>query len=106
MFGEVRNVSANVKLFDRGQLKAFVDLTITLTTGEITLFGFRVIHDGVKAPWVANPTISYEKGGKTLNKSIVEMSRSLQPIFLRLILDEYKKCLELQKGHNLVPGAS
>ena len=86
-------MSAAVKLFERGQLRAFVDITFTLPCGEMTISGFRVIQNGTKAPWVANPSISYQKDGKTVNKSIVETTRAMQPVLMQLVLDAYRAAL-------------
>lgn len=86
-------MTAAVKLFERGQLRAFVDVTIALPCGEMTILGFRVIQNGSKAPWVAYPSISYQKDGKNINKPIVETTRAMQPVLAQMVLDAYHTAL-------------
>lgn len=90
---EDNSITAAAKLFERGQLKAFVDVTFKLSFGEVTVLGFRVIQNGTKDPWVAYPAVSYQKDGKTHNKPIVEATRALQPLLAQTVLDAYRKAL-------------
>jgi hypothetical protein len=95
-------VTAEVKLFERGQLKAFVDVTLKTACGEITIFGFRVIQNAMKPPWVATPTISYQKDGKTVTKPMIGMPRSMQAFLTKLVLDAYSTALEVQNNNHPV----
>ena len=82
-------VKVNVKVFEKGQLKAFVDITVCFGDHEITLLGYRVIQNGDQQPWIASPTSSYQKDGKSVNKKIVELSRKLDQIIKTKILVAY-----------------
>lgn len=79
-----------IKLIDKGYLKAFADVTLPANIGEITLRGFRVIQKDGQQPWVGFPTISYSKNGKTVNNPVVEVSRSVHREIAEAILREYE----------------
>lgn len=92
------NVIVELKLFDRGQLKAFADVTIALPVGEITVRSFRVIQkDSQAAVWIAFPAVSYTKDGKIVNKQILEVSRGLKKQVTDAILAEFKRVTENSK---------
>jgi DNA-binding cell septation regulator SpoVG len=86
-------IIVELRLHESGKLKAFADVTIPSTLGEITVRGFRVVQDGTAAPWVAFPTISYMKAGAKVNKQIVEVSRGLKSQLADSILTEYRDAL-------------
>ena len=77
--------------FEKGQLKAFADVTISLGPYELTLCGCRVIQNGNQPPWVALPTSSYQKDGQQKNKKVVECSRNLDRLIKEQILEAYEK---------------
>ena len=87
---ESTTILVGLKLFEKGTLKAFADVTIPSPVGELTIRGFRVIQkDGEKA-WVGFPTNSYTKDGKTVHSQILETSRRLKDKLVEQILSEYK----------------
>lgn len=91
-------VIVELKLFDRGQLKAFADVTIALPVGEITVRGFRVVQkDSQTVAWIAFPAVSYSKNGKIINKEILEVSRGLKKQITDAIFTEFKRVTENSK---------
>lgn len=90
-----QNIIVELKLFERGSLKAFADVTIPSQFGEITVRGFRVIWKDGEGAWIGFPTSSYtNKDGKTVNNQIMETSKSLKRVITDLILAEYKRATE------------
>lgn len=87
-------IIVELKVFEKGSLKAFADVTITSLIGEITVKGFRVIQKDGEAPWIGFPSNSYIKNGKTVNNQIIETSKSLKRKLTDLILAEYKRATE------------
>lgn len=84
-------VTVRIKLLERGQLRAFADVTIAFIGHELTVLGFRIIQKDNQVPWVALPTSSYQKEGKLVNKKLVECSRKLNQIIQEAILQEYEQ---------------
>lgn len=77
--------------FEKGQLKAFADVTISLGPHDLTLCGCRIVQNGDQQPWVAFPTSSYHKDGQQKNKKVVECSRNLDRLIKEQILEAYEK---------------
>ena len=88
---DAENIIVDLRLFDRGSLKAFADITIPSTLGEITVHGFRVIQQDGKAPWVGFPAISYLKNGKTVNNPVLELPKKLQRQITDHVLAEFHR---------------
>jgi DNA-binding cell septation regulator SpoVG len=86
--GDLR-IAVDIKRLERGQLRAFCDVTLSFEHGELTLKGCRVIQKDGQEPWVAFPTNSYEKDGKTINKPVLEFSQTLRRQIITAILFEY-----------------
>ena len=84
-------VTVEVKKMERGNLKAFADVTLETSLGEITLRGFRVIQKDEQPAWVALPSSSYQKDGKTVNSQLLEVSRKLKRQITDAVLAEYHK---------------
>lgn len=84
-------LTVEVKKMDRGQLKAFADVTLTTPLGEITLRGFRVVQKDEQPAWVALPTSSYTKDGKIVNSPLLEVTRNLKRQLTDAVLAEYHK---------------
>lgn len=84
-------LTVEVRPFERGQLKAFADVTIATAIGEITLRGFRVIQKDGEAPWVGFPATTYMKDGKTVNKPVLEVPRALHRQITEQILAEFRR---------------
>lgn len=86
-----QNVLLDMKLYESGSLKAFVNVTIPSELGELTLRGFRVIQKDENAPWVAFPSSRYtNKDGKEVNDPFLETSKIVKRKLEDLILEEYK----------------
>lgn len=79
-----------MRRYESGKLKAFVDLTLFTSYGELTLKGFRIIQDEQRGPWVAFPSHVYEKDGNRVNKPLIEMSRSMRRTVTEAVLDQFK----------------
>ena len=84
-------VAVRVKLLERGQLRAFADVTISFSGHELTVLGFRIVQKDGQAPWIALPTSSYQKEGKPVNKKLMECSRKLNQTIQETILQEYER---------------
>jgi DNA-binding cell septation regulator SpoVG len=82
-------MTTEMKRIQRGQLRAFCDVTLSFEHGELTLKGCRVIQKDGQEPWIAFPTNSYEKDGKTINKPVLEFSQTLRRMITTAILAEY-----------------
>jgi DNA-binding cell septation regulator SpoVG len=80
-----------VKKMERGNLKAFADVTLPTEFGEVTLRGFRVIQKDEQPTWVALPSSSYTKDGKIVNSPLLEVSRNLKRQITDAVLAEYHK---------------
>lgn len=86
-----RNIIVELKVFERGSLKAFADATIPSPFGELTVKGFRVMQKEGETHWVGFPTSSYvNKDGKRIDNQIFEPSKGLRKMICDLILAEYK----------------
>jgi DNA-binding cell septation regulator SpoVG len=83
-------VTVRVKLLERGQLRAFADVTIAFSSHELTLLGYRIVQKDGQPPWIALPSSSYQKEGKPVNKKLVECSRKLNQTIQEAILLEYE----------------
>lgn len=81
-----QNIIVELKLYEKGSLKAFADVTFE----DLTVKGFRVIQKDGEGAWVGFPTSSYTKDGKVINVQIIEPSRSLKKKICDLILAEYQ----------------
>jgi DNA-binding cell septation regulator SpoVG len=82
---DIRRVDFN------NSVKANVEVTLILEEGDLTMKGFKVIHQEGKKPWVALPTTSYkDQTGEYKNFKIVEMSRRLYEQISKAILDQYQ----------------
>ena len=84
-------ILVELRRMERGNLKAFADVTIPSELGEITLRGFRVVQKGGEEPWVAFPSSSYTKNGQIINKTIIEVSRGLKRQIVDAVMAEFKR---------------
>lgn len=91
-------VIVHVTPLERGQLKAFADVTISFSGHELTVLGFRIVQQDGQAPWIGFPTSSYQKDGKPVNKKLVEYSRILHQIIQERILQEYERARSAGPG--------
>ena len=69
-------VNVMIRQHESGQMKAFADVTVMTQCGELTIRGFRVIQKSELAPWVAFPSTSFEKGGQTKYKDLIDTSQT------------------------------
>src|SRR5262249_54256756 len=96
-------IVVELRRHESGKLKAFADVVLPSTLGEITVRGFRVVQDDGAAPWVAFPTTSYMKAGERVNKQIVEVGRSLKAQIADAVLAEFRAA---QNGGSHLPERS
>lgn len=89
-----KGIVVELRLFDKGQLKALADVTLPSALGEITARGFRVIQGDGQSPWVAFPTSRYTKNGATINKPIIDVPRGLKRDIAEAILTEFQRVSE------------
>lgn len=87
-------MTIELRLMNRGNLKAFADITFPSALGEITVRGFRVVQKEGQEPWVAFPSSSYTKDGKIVNNPILEVSRGLKQKVTVAVLTRYKDALQ------------
>ena len=78
---------------DKGALRAFADVTISIIGSEITIRGFRVVHKDLvnSDPWVGFPQIRFEKDGKPIFRDVIETSKEVRKEIAEKILEEYDK---------------
>lgn len=84
-------IVVSLHLFESGQLKAFADVTLLTSLGEITIRGFRVVQNADQQPWVAFPRTSYQKNGETKSKDLLDMLQAMHRKLADAILAEYKR---------------
>jgi len=80
-----------LRRLERGQLKAFADVTIPTALGEITIRGFRVVQKDGDSPWVALPTTSYSSNGSQVNKPLIDVARGVKQRLSEAILLEFRR---------------
>ena len=88
---EQSTISVDIHPHEKGQLKAFVDVTIKADIGEMTIMGFRIIHKDGDSPWVAFPKMTYTtKHGEQKDRQFLSMApRNLRKI-TEAILKEWQ----------------
>ncbi len=86
-----QGIRVDLKEFERGNLKAFADVTIPSALGELTLKGFRVICKDGAAPWVGFPTSSYTKDVKIVNKPVLELASGVKRQISEAVLAEFAR---------------
>lgn len=84
-------IVVSIHLYQSGQLKAFADVTLHTTLGEITIRGFRVVHKPDQAPWIAFPATSYQKDGKTKFKDLLDTPQATHRKVAEAILAEFMR---------------
>lgn len=83
-------IEIDLHRFEQGALKAFADATFAFGDTDLTVRGFRVIQRDGQQPWVGLPSSSFtNKDGKTVNKTVIEMSRRLHKAVTEQILAKY-----------------
>ncbi len=86
-------ITLEIKLIYSGQLRAFVDVIFSTPFGEIKVLGFRVLANRGSGYWVAFPSITYLKNGKSINKALIEVPLSLKSKLADLILRQFEQTL-------------
>ena len=84
-------IVVSLHLFESGQLKAFADVTLHTSLGEITIRGFRVVRNAGFQPWVAFPRTSYQKNGETKAKDLLDMLQAMHRKLADAILAAFKR---------------
>jgi hypothetical protein len=88
-------LTVDLRLFVRGTLKAFADVTFpTAVGGELTVLGFRIVQKDGEGPWVAFPTSSYIKEGKPVNSPLLQISGSLKKHLTDAVLAAFEVARE------------
>jgi DNA-binding cell septation regulator SpoVG len=85
------DILIRIHRYESGQLKAFVDVTFSCSLGEFTLCGLRIIQKEGQDPWIAFPTIPYEKDGTTRYKKMIEAPQSTHRRLALAIFNEFRK---------------
>lgn len=72
-----------------GPLRAHCDVCLECDLGKQTIFGFSVVQQGGKAPWVAFP----QKPGKTPGKwfPVYEADGKLRQLIIAAVLDAFSR---------------
>lgn len=78
---------SDLKIVNRGALKAFADVTF----GILTVRGFRIVQQDGKQAWIGFPQITYEKNGQNKFSELLEIPRSLKKEITDALLAEYEK---------------
>jgi DNA-binding cell septation regulator SpoVG len=89
-------ITVNLNLYSStsSKLKAFADVTLGLASGELTIKGFKVVATKPDVLWVAPPCLSYEKDGQKHNKTVIEVSKTLEKMIAQAVLQEYRVALQ------------
>ena len=69
-----------------GKIKAFADLTLFLTDGELLLHGFAVIQQEGKSPWVGFPQIP----GRSKFFPVIETKGRIEKAITKAVLDAFR----------------
>ena len=88
-------IVVSIHLYQSGQLRAFADVTLLTTLGEVTIRGFRVVQKAEdQPPWIALPATSYKKNGDTKFKDLLDMSQATRRKLAEAILAKYRRVSE------------
>ena len=82
-------IIVNVKACERGNLKAFADVSIPSEFGEVAIRGFRVIQEGNERPWVGFPSSSYMKNGQVVRSPLLQLGPALRRQVAEAVLEAY-----------------
>lgn len=85
------SVLVTIHRYESGQLKAFADVTFQTSFGEFTVCGLRILQKDGHEPWVALPSIPYEKDGTTRYKKLIDAPQSTVRRIAQTVLDEFRK---------------
>lgn len=85
------SLSVILRRVDRGAIKAFADVTLKTAIGDFTLLGFRVVEQPGKEAWVGFPQASYVKDGQTVNKPVLDVTRSQEDLIKNAVLAQYRR---------------
>ena len=90
---DMREIVIEIKRLENSKsVKAFVDVTLATSRGEITFRGFRVIQKESNEPWIALPSSTYtNKEGKIVNSPLLVLSKAFKKELDELIMKEYSK---------------
>ena len=88
---ENEDLRVDIKFVDSGQIKAFADLTVMCSHGEITINGFRVIQGEGQSPWVALPTSTYTQNGAVKRKQLLDVTRKTRQRLAEEILRKFEE---------------
>jgi DNA-binding cell septation regulator SpoVG len=83
-------IMVELRRIERGQLRAFADVTMPTAVGEMTIRGFRVVQKDGEQPWIGFPSTSYSKGGTQVNKPIIDVTQSVKRRLTDVILARFK----------------
>lgn len=84
------SISVDIKLVEKGDLRAFVDVSFKVSIWELTVQGFRILLGKDEKLWVAHPSQSFQREGRTEYKNILDMTRSMKKQIDNLILESYE----------------
>jgi DNA-binding cell septation regulator SpoVG len=92
---EANEISVDLKVYESGHLRAFADVTLRTSVGEITLKGYHVVANKTgDGSFVGPPSERYtNKTGEIKNKRIVEAGRAAERKIAEAVLDAYKKAV-------------
>ena len=82
-------IFVTIHRYESGQLKAFADVTLLTSLGEITIRGFRILQKPEQPPWVAYPATSFQKDGQPKFKNLIDAPQGTQRRLAQIILAEF-----------------
>ena len=85
-----------------GSTKAYADVRLLLSDGEILLLGFAVIQSGKKSMWIGFPEIP----GRSKYFPVVEAKGQVKKAIIKAIMDAYKEIEASKKVPGLDAGSS
>ena len=89
---EQNSINVDIRPHEKGQLKAFADVTISTGVGEMTILSFRIIQKDGNPPWVAYPAINYtNKAGEPKEQQVILLVPSNRRKLTQAILAKFQE---------------
>ena len=85
-------ILVELRRMNTGNIKAYADVTVPTSIGEITLKGFRVVQrEEDDDPWVGFPNSTYPKNGKTHTRNLLEVRQGVKRQITAAILEDFAR---------------
>jgi DNA-binding cell septation regulator SpoVG len=92
-----------MRMINKGQLKALVDVTLQSPLGRFTIRSFRIVQDDGKSPWVGFPSSTYTIDGKPVTRLLLRLPPALRRKIIQSVLAAFNRATA---NRIELPGAS